>query len=180
MVRHRHFARPWHVAPADQPHIRDGVMGTRHGRAVTHAVRSPVRPATWWTRVVSGASARVMAGRMVVSRRVSLDFPAPGAEQEEMMVTTPTRLSTSFLHRSAHAGCAARPHRRASGGWGATPKAAAGDLRREQCRSREGGSTLATTRGMSAIAVIGSASPFAWRPRLSPCRGHRVGVQVGG
>jgi hypothetical protein len=34
MVRPRHFARPRHLAPADQPDIRDGVMGgaTRAGR----------------------------------------------------------------------------------------------------------------------------------------------------
>jgi hypothetical protein len=44
---------------------------------VTNAVRSPVSPATLWIRVVSMASARVIAGRMVVSRRASLDWPAP-------------------------------------------------------------------------------------------------------
>jgi hypothetical protein len=52
--------------------------GARHGRVVTNAVRSPVRPATLWIRVVSMASARVIAGRRVVSRRASLDVPAPG------------------------------------------------------------------------------------------------------
>jgi hypothetical protein len=52
--------------------------GARHGRVVTNAVRSPVRPATRWIRVVSMASARVIAGRMVVSRRASMDLPAPG------------------------------------------------------------------------------------------------------
>jgi hypothetical protein len=41
-------------------------------------MRAPVRPATRWRRVVSSASARVIAGRMVVSRRASTDFPAPG------------------------------------------------------------------------------------------------------
>jgi hypothetical protein len=50
----------------------------RSRRAVTKVVRSPVRPATLWMRVVSMASARVMAGRMVVSRRASIDVPAPG------------------------------------------------------------------------------------------------------
>jgi hypothetical protein len=60
----------------DQPRIRDGVMGARHGRIVTHAVRSPARPATRWMRVVSLASSRVIAGRMVVSRRASMDVPA--------------------------------------------------------------------------------------------------------
>src|SRR4029450_9924427 len=55
-----------------------GGWGARHGRAVTHAVRAPVRPATRWIRVVSMASARVIAGRMVVSRRASIDLAAPG------------------------------------------------------------------------------------------------------
>jgi hypothetical protein len=49
--------------------------GARNGRVVTRAVRSPVRPATRWMRVVSRASGRVIAGRMVVSRRTSLDLP---------------------------------------------------------------------------------------------------------
>jgi hypothetical protein len=55
---------PWqrHLPAADQSHIRDGVMEVRHGRVVTNAVRSPVRPATRWRRVVSRASARVSAG----------------------------------------------------------------------------------------------------------------------
>jgi hypothetical protein len=44
----------------------------------TPAVRAPVRPATRWMRVVSMASARVIAGRMVVSRRASIHLPAPG------------------------------------------------------------------------------------------------------
>jgi hypothetical protein len=79
MVRQRDFARPWHLAAPDQPHIGDGVVGARNGRVVTKAVRSPVRPATRWMRVVSRASGRVISGRMVVSRRASIDFPAPGA-----------------------------------------------------------------------------------------------------
>jgi hypothetical protein len=37
--------------------------------AITHAGRSPGRPATLWIRVVSMASARAIAGRMVVRRR---------------------------------------------------------------------------------------------------------------
>ena len=42
--------------------------GARNGRVVTHAVRSPVRSATRWIRVVSMASARVIARTMVVFR----------------------------------------------------------------------------------------------------------------
>jgi hypothetical protein len=53
-------------------------MRARHGRVVTNVVRPPVSPATRWMRVVSMASARVMAGRMVVSRRASIDMPEPG------------------------------------------------------------------------------------------------------
>jgi hypothetical protein len=41
MVRQRHVTRHWHVAPADQPRIRDGVMGGRHGRVVTMLGISP-------------------------------------------------------------------------------------------------------------------------------------------
>jgi hypothetical protein len=82
VVGQRHLARQRHVASADQPHLGDGVMGARHGRVVTKAVRSPVRPATLWMRVVSRASTRVMAGRRVVSRCASIDVPVPrGAPQ---------------------------------------------------------------------------------------------------
>ena len=51
---------------------------TDDGSAVTNAVRAPVRPATRWRRVVATASASGIAGKMVVSRRASIDFPAPG------------------------------------------------------------------------------------------------------
>jgi hypothetical protein len=49
--------------------------GARHGRVVTNAVQSPVRPATLWMRVVSRASGRVMANRMGVRRRANIDRP---------------------------------------------------------------------------------------------------------
>ena len=78
MVGQRHVTRHRHVAPADQPASAMVWWRARHGRGVTNAVRSPVRPATRWIRVVSIASARVIAGRMVVSRRASIDLPAPG------------------------------------------------------------------------------------------------------
>src|SRR5882724_2177347 len=66
--------------------------GARHGRVVTNAVRSPVRPATRWMRMVSRASPRVMAGRMVVSRRASIDVPAPGGPSK-------SRLWSKRLHQ---------------------------------------------------------------------------------
>ncbi len=80
MVGQRHLARHRHLAAADQPHSRDRLVGARHGRVVTNAVRPPVRPATLWMRVVSRTSARGIAGRMVVSRRASIDVPAQETE----------------------------------------------------------------------------------------------------
>jgi hypothetical protein len=62
-----------------------------------NAVRVPVRPATLWICVVSRASARVIAGRMVESRRVSIDLPTPGrAKKEQIMVRTPASRSASL------------------------------------------------------------------------------------
>ena len=72
VVRQRHLARHGDVPATDQPDIRDRMM------RVTSAVRAPVQPAMRWMRVVSRASARIMVGRMVVSRRASLYVPAPG------------------------------------------------------------------------------------------------------
>ena len=77
VVGQRHLAGHPHVAPRS-PASEMVWWGARNGRLVTNAVRSPVRPATLWIRVVSMASARVIAGRMVVSRRASIDLPAPG------------------------------------------------------------------------------------------------------
>jgi hypothetical protein len=84
-VGQRHVSRHRHVASADQPRIRDGLVGARHGRVVTKAVRSPARPATLWSCVVSMASARVIAGRRVVSRRASIDVPAPGGPSKRTL-----------------------------------------------------------------------------------------------
>ena len=64
IVGQRHLARHRHVAPADQPCIRDGMVGDAKGASRDPAVRSPVRPATLWIRVVSMALARVIAGRI--------------------------------------------------------------------------------------------------------------------
>ena len=76
-------ARQVASAPAStQPHIRARMVEARHVRVTTTAVRSPVRPATLWIRVVSGASARRIASRMVVRQRASLHLPAIGAGPE--------------------------------------------------------------------------------------------------
>ena len=71
MVRQRHFTRHWHLA-ADQADIGEGMMGGAKRVRVTQAVRSPVRPVTQWMRVVSRASGRVTAGRIVVSRPANI------------------------------------------------------------------------------------------------------------
>jgi hypothetical protein len=68
IVGQRHLARHRHVAPANQPRIREGVVGVRHGRGGTKTMRSPgrlvsipsctrivdmpmKRPYTWVTRI---------------------------------------------------------------------------------------------------------------------------------
>ena len=56
-------------------------MGARHGRVVTNAVRSPARPATRGKRVVSRASARLIAGTIVMIRRAE-STARQGAEAE--------------------------------------------------------------------------------------------------
>ena len=75
MVGQRHFPGHRHVPPADQPRIRDGVVGraTRVGRDQRRPVPGEAGDAVG-SRVVSMASARVIAGRnMVVSRLASID-----------------------------------------------------------------------------------------------------------
>src|SRR5262245_34936510 len=59
--------------------------GGRSGRIVINAVRSPVRPTTLRIRMVAMASARVIAGRMVVSRRASIDLLAPGGPKRNIL-----------------------------------------------------------------------------------------------
>jgi hypothetical protein len=83
VVGQRHFARHRDVAAANQSRLREGLVG--HGQVVTNAVRSSVRPATRGRRVVSRALARVMAGRMVTSRRASIDVPAPGGPRRKTL-----------------------------------------------------------------------------------------------
>src|SRR4029453_7886157 len=85
IVGQRHFARHRHVAPADQPRIRDGLVGRakRAGRDQRRAVAGEARDAVD-TRL-SMASARVIAGKMVVSRRASIDLPAPGGPSKRTL-----------------------------------------------------------------------------------------------
>jgi hypothetical protein len=73
----RQFIQEAHPVVRERPLTRQW-WGARNGRVVTRVVRSPVRPATRWMRVVSRASARTVAGRMVVSRLASMAVPAPG------------------------------------------------------------------------------------------------------
>jgi hypothetical protein len=76
-----------HVTAARRPFIQDedAVVRPRPGRVGTRAVRAPVRPATRGMRVVSRASARRIVGRMVVSRRASLDVPTPGGPRRRTL-----------------------------------------------------------------------------------------------
>jgi hypothetical protein len=55
--------------PSVDDDVIDAYISIADGSTGTNAVRSPVRPAMRWMRVVSRASARLIAGRTVVSRR---------------------------------------------------------------------------------------------------------------
>jgi hypothetical protein len=85
MVRQRHVARHRHMAPADQPRIREGVVGraTRAGGDQRRTVPREARDAVD-TRGLN-PSARVIAGSMVVSRRASIDVPAPGGPKRSRL-----------------------------------------------------------------------------------------------
>ena len=80
------------MAAADQPGIRDGVVG-RETRAGCHQRRAVVGAAgdAVDTRRLNGL-ARVIAGRIVVRRRASIDLPAPEDQAE-------ARLWSERLHR---------------------------------------------------------------------------------
>jgi hypothetical protein len=64
---------------------------------VTAAARALVRPTTQGMRVVSNASARRIAGNMVVNRRASLDVPTPGDPRRRLWSE---RLHDLQLYRS--------------------------------------------------------------------------------
>jgi hypothetical protein len=64
--------------PPSKPASESVCWGAGQGCLVMRAVWAPVCPATQGMRVVSSTSARLIAGRMVVSRRASIDLPAPG------------------------------------------------------------------------------------------------------
>jgi hypothetical protein len=85
VVRQRDLAGRRHVTPADQSGIRDGLVGGAKRAGRHQRLRPPVRPATLWIRVVSMASARVMAGRIVVRRRASIDVPVPGGPRRRIL-----------------------------------------------------------------------------------------------
>jgi hypothetical protein len=84
----RHVARHGTWPPPISPASEMVWWGARHGRVVTHAVRSPVSRATRWIRVVSMALARVIAGRMVVSRWARVDLPARRSHATAVIAVT--------------------------------------------------------------------------------------------
>jgi hypothetical protein len=84
----------------------------RKGRIAAKTVRPSVRPATLWTHVVYLASARVIAGRILVSRRAGMDVPAPGANAWNIVAgcdngghATVNGVPPVGLGGSAHRGC---------------------------------------------------------------------------
>jgi hypothetical protein len=78
MVGQRHVTRHRHVAPANQPGIRDGMIqrAKRSSGDPRRAVAGEACGAV--DTLVSMASARLITGRMVVSRRASIDLLTSG------------------------------------------------------------------------------------------------------
>jgi hypothetical protein len=78
---------PWRgeLAAADQADIGDCMVRGMDRAGGDDGMRPVVRPATRWIRVVSSASAGLIAGRMVARRRASLDFPAPGGPRSKRL-----------------------------------------------------------------------------------------------
>jgi hypothetical protein len=132
-------------------------------------------------RVVSMASATVMSGRIVVSRRANIDLPAPGGPSinrlwPERLHYFQLRFCIAQLTRAVlqvpteGRAKAEKPSRKPLRGTFAISSAAA----------VKGVSMLATTRAMSAIAVRETSPLDAGRQPPPPSGVHRVGVQVGG
>jgi hypothetical protein len=78
VVGPRHLTPRGHLAPTDQPHIGNSLVGGATRPGGDERAAPPGRPATRGRRVVSRASTRVISGRVVVMRRASLDVPALG------------------------------------------------------------------------------------------------------
>jgi hypothetical protein len=79
MVHQAPLARHGHLAAADHAHLGDGVVGGVERAHRDEGGAPPVRPATRGMRVVSRASARRSAGRLVARRRARLDVPVVGS-----------------------------------------------------------------------------------------------------
>jgi hypothetical protein len=114
VVRQRHLARHRHLAPADQADIRDGVVGraTRAGRDQRRTVAGEAGDAMEACRL--NGFGQVIAGRMVVSRRASIDVPAPeGPSRRTLWAERLRKLYLRFcIAESRHAGgqaCTAGP-----------------------------------------------------------------------
>jgi hypothetical protein len=72
-------------------------------RTPNNIVRSPVRPATLWMRVVSRASVSVIAGRRVGSRRAHVDLSAPDGQRNKRLCPECLHEFSLFASRKAAA-----------------------------------------------------------------------------
>ena len=103
VVRQGPLARHGHVAPPVSPASEMGWWGARQrsGRDQGRAVAG--EPGDAGMRMVSMASARVIGGRVVVSRRASIHIPAPRPQEKDIVARTPAFIARlhSRLHPSA-------------------------------------------------------------------------------
>jgi hypothetical protein len=150
MVGERHFARPRQVPSADQPHVRDGMMrrATRADRDQRRAVAGEAGDAV---------DARGLDGLSEGHRRPEGGEPPgqhgrgrpSGAEQEEVLVSTPADRSASRLSCEAQRTVRPRPPSRAG--------------RRRPPR-------LQPPRG--TFAIVGGAAAVTCVRILAPHQGH--------
>jgi hypothetical protein len=72
VVRQRHLPGPRHLPTTDQANVREGVIGGATGARGDQGGAGAGAGAMRWMGVVSRASGRVMAGRVVVRQRAPL------------------------------------------------------------------------------------------------------------
>jgi hypothetical protein len=103
------------------------------------------------------------------------------AQQQDVGVRTPASRSAALQHRRTHVGWMARPRSRAGRSRGATPRAAAWDLRRWRCRGGAGRPHVGpypqgTARTLSERlrSWRGAAAPIAMQTSSGRHPGRRI------
>jgi hypothetical protein len=98
MVGPRHLARRGHLAATDQPHSGHDLVGGAERPGGEDGGAPPGAAGDARDAGVSRASARVISGRIVVRRRASIDFPAPGGPRSRTLGSEQLRNVHLLVH----------------------------------------------------------------------------------